>query len=165
MHYPTLAIDPAQMRQTLGRFPTGVVVVTAQGRSGPAGMTLQSFMSLSLDPPLILLAVARTSKSWPEIATAGRFAVNILAEDQAGLARQFARSGSDKFGGVGHRTADLTGAPLLKGVIAWIECELHSVHPGGDHDVVVARVLDLGVAEESSAPLLFCRSAFPRLEK
>lgn len=165
MHHPTTTIDPLEMRQALGHFPTGVVVVTAHGPSGPVGMTVQSFMSLSLDPPLILLSVAQTSKSWPEIADVGRFAVNILAEEQAGIARQFARSGTDKFDGVSHRTSELTDAPLLQGAVAWVECDLHAIQPGGDHDVVIGRVLDLGVATNPSAPLLFCRSTFPRLEK
>ena len=161
------SIDPMVMRTVLGQFPTGVIVVTATAPDGPVGMTLQSFVSLSLEPPLVMFAVTRTSASWPRIADAGRFTVNILSEGQGELARQFARSGTDKFAGI-----DIAGTgefgPRVSDSLAWIECELHAQYDGGDHTIIVARVaaLDHATAEgpATPAPLVFHGSRFARLE-
>ncbi|GHC60638.1 hypothetical protein GCM10010349_30100 [Streptomyces flavofungini] len=134
----------------------------------PAGFACQSFASLSLDPPLVSFMVARTSTTWPRIARAGVFCVNILGADQGALCRAFAVSGADKFAGVEYDAAPVTGSPRLAGVPAWIDCVVHAVHTGGDHLIVVGRVEALGTAEGSdeggsesaAAPLLFHRGAF-----
>ena len=164
----TDAIDQSHFRKTLGHFPTGVVIVAADTAAGRVGLTLQSFMSLSLDPALILLSVAKTSTSWPRIAARGTFAVSILAEHQSMIARQFARNGVDKFAGVTTVAGRVYGNPVIAGSIAWLECELHSVHSGGDHDIVVAQVRDLDVTAETQGeaqkPLVFCQASFPHLE-
>ncbi|MEU6935962.1 flavin reductase family protein [Streptomyces rubiginosohelvolus] len=159
-----LPIAPAEFRRVLGHFASGVTVVTARDADGPTGFACQSFASLSLDPPLVSFMVARTSTTWPRIARAGVFCVNILGAEQGALCRGFAVSGSDKFAGVAYGDAPATGSPLLDSVPAWIDCRIHAVHTGGDHLIVVGRVEALG-AEEEGEPLLFHRGAFGRLSR
>ncbi|MFD3545346.1 flavin reductase family protein [Streptomyces sp. NPDC058655] len=157
-------VDPAQFRAVLGNFASGVTIVTAPpggDEGGPAGFACQSFASLSLDPPLVTFMVARTSTTWPRIARAGVFCVNILGADQGALCRSFAVSGTDKFAGVEHTPAPVTGSPLLDAVPAWIDCRIHAVHTGGDHLIVVGRVEALGAAGEGD-PLLFHKGRFGR---
>lgn len=146
------------MREVLGHFASGVVVVTAAGRDGPRGFTCQSFASLSLEPPLVSLAPARRSTTWPRIREAGVFCVNVLAEDQAELSAGFARSGTDRFAGVAWRPGP-GGAPLLDGVCAWISCSLWREYDGGDHTIVVGLVRDLA-ADPTRLPLLFHRGEY-----
>jgi flavin reductase (DIM6/NTAB) family NADH-FMN oxidoreductase RutF len=158
-------VGPAEFRAVLGNFASGVTVVTAppaEDGDGPAGFACQSFASLSLDPPLVTFMVARTSTTWPRIARAGVFCVNVLGAEQGELCRAFAVSGADKFAGVRHSPAPVTGSPRLDGVPAWIDCRIHAVHTGGDHLIVVGRVVALGAAE-GAAPLLFHRGRFGRL--
>jgi len=155
---PSTVVDPRVMRDVLGHFVSGVTVVTAIGADGPVGFTCQSFSSLSLDPPLVAFAPARTSTTWPRLRDAARFCVNVLAEGQSELSRQFARSGTDKFAGVSWSPSP-SGAPVLEGVVAWIDSELWAEYDGGDHTIAVARVLDLG-ADASRTPLLFHRGAY-----
>lgn len=150
--------DPAAFRRILGHFGTGVVIVTAMDADEPVGMTCQSFASLSLDPPLVMFSPAHTSTTWPRIRRAGRFAVNILGADQAALCRVFAVTGADKFAGVEWEPG-LSGAPLLSGSLAHIECRLESVFPGGDHDIVLGAPMAMAEYPDR-APLLFFRSAF-----
>lgn len=160
-----LPVDPAEFRRVLGHFATGVTVVAAYDTEGPAGFACQSFASLSLDPPLVAFMVARTSTTWPRIARAGAFCVNVLGADQAGLCRAFAVSGStgaDKFAGVPYDAAPGTGSPRLAGVPAWIDCVVQAVHTGGDHLIVVGRVEALGASDDGD-PLLFHRGGFGRL--
>ena len=158
MTEPREIVDPRVMRDVLGHFASGITVVTAQGPDGPIGFTCQSFTSLSLEPPLVSFAPARTSTTWPRLRDIGRFCVNVLADDQDGLSGQFARSGTDKFAGVGW-TPSAHGSPVLEGVVAWIDCELYAEHDGGDHTIVVGRVLDLGATAERT-PLVFHRGAY-----
>ncbi|MGP3990589.1 flavin reductase family protein [Streptomyces sp. 3N207] len=153
-------VDPAHFRRVLGGFASGVTVVTApaaEGEPGPAGFACQSFASLSLEPPLISFMVGRNSTSWPRIARAGVFCVNVLTAGQGELCRAFAVSGADKFAGVSCSPAPVTGSPLLAGVAAWIDCEIHAVHTGGDHLIVVGRVRALDAAEGEPEPLIFHR--------
>ncbi|MBK3534175.1 flavin reductase family protein [Streptomyces sp. MBT67] len=159
-----LPIAPGEFRRVLGHFASGVTVVTARDADGPTGFACQSFASLSLDPPLVTFMVARTSTTWPRIARAGVFCVNVLGAEQSALCRGFAVSGSDKFAGVAYGDAPATGSPLLDSVPAWIDCRVHAVHTGGDHLIVVGRVEALG-AEEEGEPLLFHRGAFGRLSR
>src|SRR5438270_13507717 len=117
-----MGIDPQAVRSVLGRFCTGVTIITAvDGADGPAGFTCQSFASLSLDPPLVSFSVARTSRSWPRIRRSGAFCANILSADQEGLCRRFATSGVDKFSGVDWHPGPATGSPPLNGSLAWVE--------------------------------------------
>jgi len=157
-------IDEAEFRVVLSHFATGVVIVTGTTPTGPTGLTCQSFTSLSLDPPLVLLSVARSSASWPRIRATGRFAVNVLSSAQADVSVAFAVSGGDKFAGVDWHPG-LFGNPLLDGSLAQLECEVDAVHPGGDHEIVVGRVRGLASVPqlESPSPLVFFRSAYRTL--
>ncbi|MFD7032449.1 flavin reductase family protein [Streptomyces sp. NPDC059917] len=150
---------PVDMKSALSSFATGVAVITAcEGDGRPVGMAVQSFSSVSLDPPLVCFCPARTSSSWPRIRAAGRFAVNILAADQRELCRRFAVTGGDKFAGVPWRPGG-NGAPLLDGVLATVECVLEGVLDGGDHAIVLGRVTALA-AHREVAPLLYFRRAY-----
>jgi 3-hydroxy-9,10-secoandrosta-1,3,5(10)-triene-9,17-dione monooxygenase reductase component len=151
-------VDAAAMRIVLGHFCSGVTVITATDAAGPVGFTCQSFASLSLDPPLVSFAPARTSSSWPRIRHARRFCINVLADDQVEVSSAFARSGTDKFAGVAWRPSP-QGAPVLAGVVAWIDCELWAEYAGGDHSLVAASVVDLG-ADPARTPLVFHRGAY-----
>ena len=152
--------DSARFRQVLGHFPTGVTVVTAPG-SPPVGMAVGSFFSISLDPPLVGFCAGNTSVSWPGIKEAGRFCVNVLADDQEELSRVFASKDVDKFQGVGWSASPL-GSPRLHDVLAWIDCEIDQVLPAGDHEIVVGAVHELEVAREAD-PLVFFRGGYNRL--
>lgn len=156
------AVNPAAMRDVLGHFASGLVVVTARADDDALlGFTCQSFASLSLDPPLVSFAPARTSSTWPRIREVGQFCVNVLAVDHRELSAGFARSGGgsvDKFAGVDWCPAP-SGAPVLEGVSAWIDCTLWAEHDGGDHTIVVGRVRDLG-ADPSRPPLLYYRGGY-----
>ncbi|MEU3738431.1 flavin reductase family protein [Streptomyces sp. NPDC032198] len=159
-------LDAGEFRRVLGNFATGVTVITApasEGEAGPAGFACQSFSSLSLAPPLVSFMVARTSTTWPRIARAGVFCVNVLGADQGALCRGFAVSGADKFAGVVYDAAPVTGSPRLAGVPAWIDCTIQAVHTGGDHLIVVGRVDALGATDDGE-PLLFHRGKFGRFE-
>ncbi len=149
-------------RAVLGHFASGVAVVTAVDGGSPVGVTIQSFCSLSLDPPLILLCPSRSSTSWPRIREAGRLCVNLLAEGQADLARQFAQPGSEKYKSTPWRPAPVSGSPILEEALAWIDCAIQSEHDGGDHTVAICRVIDLE-ADHSRRPLVFFQSGFQRL--
>ncbi|WP_282702595.1 flavin reductase family protein [Streptomyces sp. CC219B] len=154
-------VGQAEFRRVLGNFATGVTVVTAEGGDGgPAGFACQSFSALSLDPPLVAFMVGRTSTTWPRIARAGAFCVNVLAAHQGELCRGFAVSGADKFAGVAYDAAPVSGAPRLAGTLAWIDCAIQAVHTGGDHLIVVGRVDALGTGDENAAPLLFHKGRF-----
>jgi 3-hydroxy-9,10-secoandrosta-1,3,5(10)-triene-9,17-dione monooxygenase reductase component len=150
-------LDQARFREALGHFATGITIVTATEEGKPVGFSCQSFAALSLDPPMVILAPARSSTSWPRIAKAGSFCVNILAEDQEAICRAFAVSGGDKFAGV-EWTPGVTGAPLIAGSLATVECTLGAIYDGGDHELVTGHVVDLGIGEGS--PLLFYRSGY-----
>jgi 3-hydroxy-9,10-secoandrosta-1,3,5(10)-triene-9,17-dione monooxygenase reductase component len=152
-------LDQARFREVLGHFATGVTIVTASEDGEPVGFSCQSFSALSLDPPMVILAPAKSSTSWPRIAEAGAFAVNILAEHQESICLNFAVSGGDKFDGVAW-TAGTTGAPLIKGSLATIECTLGAIYEGGDHELVTGHVVAMEVG--SGSPLLFYRSGFGR---
>jgi 3-hydroxy-9,10-secoandrosta-1,3,5(10)-triene-9,17-dione monooxygenase reductase component len=156
-------VDPGAMREVLGHFASGVTVVTALTADGPAGFTCQSFSSLSLDPPLVAFAPARTSQTWPALRAIGRFCVNVLAEGQDAVSQNFARSGGDKFAGVPW-SPSAHGSPVLDDVVAWIDGELWAEYDGGDHSIVVARVLDLG-ADPERRPLLFHRGSYGLLHR
>jgi 3-hydroxy-9,10-secoandrosta-1,3,5(10)-triene-9,17-dione monooxygenase reductase component len=147
-----------QMKEVVGHFPTGVVVVTGVDGTEPIGLTCQTFVSLSLVPPLVAVCPSRGSVTWPRLRELESFCINILAEDQEHLSGGFARTGSDKFASVGWRAAP-SGAPVLDGACAWIDCRPWSEYDGGDHTIVVGEVTALGT-EPGRRPLLFHRSAY-----
>jgi 3-hydroxy-9,10-secoandrosta-1,3,5(10)-triene-9,17-dione monooxygenase reductase component len=150
-------LEQARFREVLGHFATGVTIVTANEQGVPVGFSCQSFSALSLDPPMVILAPAKSSTSWPRIAEAGAFCVNILSNQQEDLCRSFAISGGDKFVGVAW-TEGVTGAPIITGSLATIECTLGAIYEGGDHELVTGHVVAMDVG--TGAPLLFYRSGF-----
>ena len=162
-----MAVQPdltTQYRTVLGHFPTGVVVVSGLSDGAPVGLTVQSFMALSLQPPMILLSIDRKSTSWPLIAESGKLAVNVMAQDQQDVTLRLAKSGTDKFAEIRWAAGPQTGAPLIEGCQAWIEAQVARIHDGGDHVIVTADVLSLR-ADSRSQPLLFYRSAFRQLDQ
>ena len=156
-------VDAAAFRATLGQFCTGVTVITATGESGPVGFACQAFAALSLDPPLVLFCPGRNSRTWPAIEQAGHFCANVLAHDQREVSNIFGTSGADKFAAVPWTPAP-SGAPVLKGVLTWVDCTVESAHAAGDHYVVTGRVTALGETRDER-PLLFYRGAYTATEE
>lgn len=156
------AIDTARFRQVLGHFPTGVTVVTAAVAGEPAGLAVNSFTSVSLEPALVAICVSKSSTTWPKIRESGCFCVNILAADQEDVCRAFAARGIDKFRGVGWKPAE-SGAPILNDILAWVDCSVVAEHDGGDHVIVIGGVRDLGV-EREGLPLVFYRGGYGRFQ-
>lgn len=150
-------VDHGEFRTVLGHFASGIVLITGRHNGHPAGLTCQSFFSLSLDPPLVAIAPGKSSTSWPRASSTGNICVNVLTADQEALARTFSQSGRDKFAGVGWSPA-ANGAPRLHGALAWIDCAIDEVHEHGDHYLVVARVEE--VKSNPGSPLLFYRGGF-----
>ncbi|MEU9111453.1 flavin reductase family protein [Streptomyces sp. NPDC048483] len=152
-------IDPAAFREIVGRFASGITVVATLGDDGqPAGLACQSFASLSLDPPLIMLCVGKSSTSWPRIEAIGRFAVSILAEEHRDTCAALGRSGPDKFAAIDWNTSP-HGTVHIEGALAIVDCALEAVHEAGDHLVVTGRVRALAARDDGS-PLLYFRSAY-----
>jgi 3-hydroxy-9,10-secoandrosta-1,3,5(10)-triene-9,17-dione monooxygenase reductase component len=150
-----------RFRDILGRFASGVTVVTALSNEEPVGMTCQSFSSVSLEPPMVLFIPAKSSRSWPLIQRSGRFCVNFLGADQAELSNTMASRGTDKFADVKWTPAPQTGSPLIEGALAQVDCTIHQVHEAGDHYIVIGRVVDLILGEDEAAePLLFYRAQY-----
>ncbi|SEO56837.1 flavin reductase [Trujillonella endophytica] len=150
-----------QFRQVLGQYPTGVVVVTATiPGAPPAALTIGSFSSVSLDPPLVAFYPGKDSSTWPKIQAQGRFCINVLGADQEALCRAFATKGADKFAGVAWHPAP-SGAPIINGAVAWIDCEMEDVLTLGDHYLVVGHVTALET-ESQDLPLLFFRGGYGR---
>ena len=152
------APEPDRFRQVLGHFCTGVTVVTAVDGGEPVGFACQAFTALSLNPPLVLFCPGRRSTAWRRIERAGHFCVNVLAEGQAELSRVFGTSGADKFAGVSWSPSP-AGAPILDGVLTWVDCGVEAVHEAGDHYVVIGRVTALGPYRDDR-PLLFYRGRY-----
>jgi flavin reductase (DIM6/NTAB) family NADH-FMN oxidoreductase RutF len=151
-------VDPVQFRHLLGRFATGVTVVTALDPAGrPAGMTASALASVSLEPPLLLVCVGQNAEFHRTISQAPRFALNVLAADQEPLSRLFAAKGVDQFASVAYRPGP-DGVPLLDGVVARIVCERTGRHEAGDHTVFFGLVI-AGEAFDR-APLLYFRSRY-----
>jgi flavin reductase (DIM6/NTAB) family NADH-FMN oxidoreductase RutF len=155
-------VDPAQFRQLLGRFATGVTVVTTRDPAGrPVGMTASSVASISLEPPLVLVSVARANDMHPALQAASYFVLNVLAADQEALSRRFAEDHPDRFDGIGYHESR-HGLPVLEGTLATIECIKHGEAPGGDHTVFFGLVTGGRVAD--GRPLLYYRGGYAGLE-
>lgn len=159
-------IDAGRFKSVMGHFATGVTIVTANdAETGkPVGFTAQSFVSLSIDPPLVAVSPALTSSSWPKIAAADGLCINILGGNQEDVCRGFATPSDDKFSGVAWRAGAVTGAPVIDGSLAWIEGRIETTYAAGDHEIAVISVLNLGDAtsdgSHSAGPLLFYRAGF-----
>ncbi|GAA3950855.1 flavin reductase family protein [Actinoplanes auranticolor] len=150
------------LRSVLGRFTTGVTVITAAGPEEPIGMTANAFSSVSLDPPLVLVCLNAQSRSGSDIRDAGHFAVNILAEAQQPLAKVFARWDPHRFRDIDTFTS-YTGAPILAGALGYLDCTLHEQLTGGTHSVLIGRVVAAGIAESHASPLVFFDGGYRRL--
>jgi flavin reductase (DIM6/NTAB) family NADH-FMN oxidoreductase RutF len=155
-------LDQARFREVLGHFATGITIVTACEEGVPVGFSCQSFAALSLEPPMVILAPAKSSTSWPRIAQAGAFCVNILGENQEAVCRAFAVSGGDKFDGV-EWSPGVTGSPIIDGSLAYVECTLGAIFEGGDHELVTGHVVAMDASD--GAPLLFYRAGFGRFAR
>jgi flavin reductase (DIM6/NTAB) family NADH-FMN oxidoreductase RutF len=151
-------VGPERFRDVMGRFATGVTVVTASSPEGPVGMTANAVCSLSLDPVLLLVCFDNDARTLPVVREVGRFGVNVLRADQEDLARLFAskRPESEKFAGVPHTVHD--GIPVIEGALAWVGCRLERMIPGGDHTI------GIGAVEAAEAgrgePLLWFRGSY-----
>ena len=151
----TASVESARFRDVLGRVPTSVVVVTGTDAGGaPRGMTIGSFVSVSLDPPLVGFFIGTGSRSWEAIEPSGRFCVNVLAAGQDETCWRFAKEGDDKFAGLGWSVSGL-GNPAIDGCAARIDCTIESVSPAGDHFFVLGRVQDLSSTGVDSAMVFF----------
>lgn len=143
---PEAAARARRFRDVLGLFCSGVTVVTSVSDGEPVGMTCQSFSSVSLEPPLVMFSPAKTSRAWPLMQRAGFFCVNILAADQSEISNGMATKGVDKFTDVNWTTAT-TGAPVIEGVLGYIDCTVHQVVEAGDHYIVIGRVKELAFGD------------------
>lgn len=142
----------------MGRFATGVALVTAAPGGKPAGLIVNSLASVSLEPPLVSFCPARNSLTWQRMRRTGRFAVNVLEQDHEGFARRAAPAGADRFAGIDWEFGS-GGAPLLSDALATLECEIVAEHPAGDHWIVVGRV-DALRASRVGQPLIFFAGTF-----
>jgi 3-hydroxy-9,10-secoandrosta-1,3,5(10)-triene-9,17-dione monooxygenase reductase component len=156
---PTYA--DVSFRDALGRFATGIVVVSALVDDEPVGFTCQSFSSLSLLPPLVLFCAGRSSASWQRIRGADSFTVNVLAESQQRVSAQMAQRSDDKFAGISWHTSE-TGGPRIDGALVHIDCTPHDVVAGGDHDIVLGRV-ERTTVRQQGRPLLYFRGSYDTL--
>jgi 3-hydroxy-9,10-secoandrosta-1,3,5(10)-triene-9,17-dione monooxygenase reductase component len=152
-----ITVDGPRLREVLAHLPTGVTIITADTPDGPTGMAANSFTSVSLDPPLILICPAKSSSTWPAIRDAGAFCVNVMAGHHEQLIRQFATKGADRFAGVDH-TSHPEG-PVLSEAVAWLGCRIEAEHDAGDHTIVVARVNRLDAVADVE-PLVFLRGRY-----
>jgi len=151
-------MDAASLRHAVSHFGSGITIVTGLDDAKPLGFTCQSFFSLSLEPALVSFAPARTSTTWPAIRQLETFAVNVLAEHQAGHSTAFSRSGTDKFAGIAWTPGE-RGAPHLDDALATFDCRLWAEYDGGDHTIVAAEVLDFHLGP-TAGPLLYYKSAY-----
>jgi flavin reductase (DIM6/NTAB) family NADH-FMN oxidoreductase RutF len=161
--------DPTsrEFRDSVGTFTTGITVVTARSERAGHGMTANAFASVSLDPLLVLVCVVREAMMHKVLEEVGRFAVSVLAADQEDLARYFSDSGRPsgmaQFLPVAWRPGPVTGAPLLEGALAWLECDVEAAYPGGDHSVFLGRVRWVERARPDGDPLLYFGGRYRRL--
>jgi flavin reductase (DIM6/NTAB) family NADH-FMN oxidoreductase RutF len=157
-----MLLTPDSLRQVLGLFPTGIAVVTAKDCDGALyGVTVNSFSSVSLDPPLVLFSLNRKLHSLQAVLTAGAFAIHFLREDQRRVSARFATAASDKWAEV-RRRPGVTGSPVFETSLALLECRLYGQHDGGDHVIVVGLVTHLE-ADVSRNPLVFFRGRYHTL--
>lgn len=155
-----MSIDPALQRQIMGRFATGVTVVTMKAGETLWGMTANAVTSLSLDPPLVLVCVDKGTQTHGYLNEAGGFAMNILADDQEEISNRFATPGPKEFSDLDFSEGQ-SGAPLLAGTLGYVDCRLKEVLPGGDHDIFVGEIVD--GQEGEGRPLLFFSGRYAAL--
>jgi len=152
--------DAVSFREVLGHFATGITVITALDGDEPVGLAVNSFTSVSLDPPLVLFCAAKSSTTWPRIQRAGHFTVNILDEHQEHVSKLFSTRDVDRFGQLVWRVG--AHGPILDDVHAWLDCTIEAEHDAGDHVISIGRVHELGIVADAG-PLLFYRGRYGRL--
>jgi flavin reductase (DIM6/NTAB) family NADH-FMN oxidoreductase RutF len=157
----TTELGQAQLRRVFAAFPTGVAAVAAVIGGEPAGLAASSFVSVSLDPPLVSVCVAHTSTTWPALRSADRLGISVLGDHQEQASRQLSSPAAKRFAGLDWR-ATAGGAVLLSEASAWFDCSLEQEIPAGDHDIVLLRVHDLGASE--IMPLVFHGSGYRQLK-
>lgn len=158
-----MSVDQSAFRSVLGRFATGVTIVTTLDRRGrDAGMTVSALSSVSLDPPLILICIDHSASIYNTLSKATSFVVNILSEGQEALARRFAEKGANRFGGIGYERGE-NGAVVLLETLGYLECEVVARHEAGDHDVIIGEV-EVAQSNEGK-PLLYYRGGYAQLER
>jgi 4-nitrophenol 2-monooxygenase / 4-nitrocatechol 4-monooxygenase, reductase component len=156
-----MPIEKNQLRQVMGHFATGVTIITTLTKAGQIqGLTANAFTSVSLEPPLLLIAVDKKAESYPAFEESRVFTVNILADGQEALSRRFAVSGGNKFEGVAYRIG-ANGAPILDGTLAYIECALYAAYDGGDHSIYLGEIQQAEITE--GRPLVFYRGGYRAL--
>lgn len=156
-----MGIDSQELRRVMGHFATGVTVITTKSKDGVAtGLTANAFLSLSLDPPLVLISVDKSAQCYACFECGNGFTVNFLSEHQEELSRRFATKGADKFAGLQWREGN-NGAAVLEGVLGYVECKIRQCLDGGDHTIVVGEIL--GAEASGERPLLFFKGKYQRL--
>ncbi|HEY6141454.1 MAG TPA: flavin reductase family protein [Thermoanaerobaculia bacterium] len=152
-----MPVDDAQFKHALSHFASGVTIVTTEHEGTDYGLTVASFASLSLSPPLVLVCINKSSSSHDPIAKSQKFGVSILGSDQEAISGRFAARGGDKFAGLDIRRGS-TGVPLVGNALATLECRVHEQIIGGDHSIFIGEVVDTQTRE--GAPLLYFRAAY-----
>ena len=153
-----MPIERNELRRVMGHFATGVTVITTISKQGaPFGLTANAFMSVSLEPPLLLISVDRKAESFPHFEESKVFTVNILRDDQESISRRFAVSGGNKFEGVAYHVGG-NGVPILEGTLAHVECRVYAAHDGGDHILYLGEIQEAETRE--GKPLLFYRGGY-----
>ena len=155
-----MPVDDARFKIAMSHFASGVTIVTTEHGAKPYGMTVASFASLSLHPPLVLICIEKSVKTHDAIVGAGKFGVSILGHGQAEISGRFASKSEDKFSGVKVQRGEL-GVPLIAGALCSLECRIHDQFPGGDHTIFVGEVVSAHVAE--GPPLVYFRSGYHAL--
>jgi flavin reductase (DIM6/NTAB) family NADH-FMN oxidoreductase RutF len=154
----TITVDPKTFRQALGAFPTGVTIVSTLQEDGqPRGFTANSFTSVSLEPPLVLVCIGKTASSYPVFSAAPHFSVSVLAENQKDVSSLFASKSPDKFSTARWHPGPV-GSPVIEGAAAWFDCRRHQVVDAGDHIILIGEVM--GFSHSNASPLGYCRGAY-----
>jgi flavin reductase ActVB len=136
----TASFSPADFREALAHFASGVTIITARAGAGPVGFTASAFSSVSLAPPLVLVCIAHTASAHDDVVAADRFGVSVLGEGQEWIAEQFARHGVDRFGGVPLRAESAGGVPFIEGALVHLDCGRHATYVAGDHTILIGEV-------------------------
>lgn len=159
-----MAIESGDFRKVLGKYPTGVTLVSSKDDQGPFAMVIGSFGSVSLDPPLVQFMPAKESGTWLRIKKTGRYCVNVLGEHQLDLSNSFFNKDKDPFEAI-HWSESTLGSPIIEGCVAWIDCLIGDVHEAGDHYIVIGEVKAIGALEKDERPLLFLGGAYGSFNK
>jgi len=158
-------VDARAFRDAMGKFASGITIVTGHDGSEPIGFTCQSFYSVSVDPMLVSFSVMKTSTTYPRIKETGRFAVNVLSCEQAEVSGKFARKGTDKWSGVVWEACG-SGNPIIADTLMWVDCDIWAEYDAGDHWIVVGSVNELSPADwHSGDPLLFFQGQYRHLRE